>query len=191
MGDFSKKLKKLRLEKGISQQKLADMIFVSRSAVTKWENGLGLLSAESYEALATIFEVPIDFFRTEDPEKIIIEKNKKIKKISHLIRIAIAVIVFFFWFLNIQQSSNTAVGLDALDTRIELEFSFSKSGIAQYLTEYEYSASLSDSITKFRMASLYGYYLDGQVGGDPQWLILAEQLREISNPDVFKYLSHE
>ncbi len=36
--ELSKKLKKLRLERGLSQQRLADMIFVSRSAVAKWEN---------------------------------------------------------------------------------------------------------------------------------------------------------
>ncbi len=33
--------------------------------------------------------------------------------------------------------------------------------------------------------------MDGKTGGDPQWLILAEQLREANNPDVFKYLSND
>ena len=40
--EFSEKLKALRSEKGISQAKLAADIHISRSAVAKWENGLGL-----------------------------------------------------------------------------------------------------------------------------------------------------
>lgn len=80
--EFGRKLKKLRLEKGVSQQKLADMIFVSRSAVAKWENGLGLPSEESLAALAKFFGVPQAFFQTDRPEEIVIEKNRKIKKIS-------------------------------------------------------------------------------------------------------------
>lgn len=79
--EFCKKLKKLRIEKGISQQQLADMIFVSRSAVAKWENGLGLPSKESYDALASFFEVSKDFLITEEAEQIIINKNKKIIKL--------------------------------------------------------------------------------------------------------------
>lgn len=78
--EFCKKLKKLRTEKGISQQKLADIIFVSRSAVAKWENGLGLPSEESYDALASFFGVSKDFFITKEAEQIIINKNKKIMK---------------------------------------------------------------------------------------------------------------
>ncbi len=80
--EFSKKLKKLRLERGLSQQRLADMIFVSRSAVAKWENGLGLPSEESYEALSTVFGVSKECFMTEEPEQIIINKNRKVKKLS-------------------------------------------------------------------------------------------------------------
>lgn len=39
--EFSERLKELRSEKGISQAKLAADIHISRSAVAKWENGLG------------------------------------------------------------------------------------------------------------------------------------------------------
>lgn len=91
--EFSEKLKKMRLEKGISQQKLADMIFVSRSAVAKWENGLGLPSEESYEALAKAFGVSKEYFTAEEPEQVIVEKNWKIKKISVSLSAIIAVVV--------------------------------------------------------------------------------------------------
>lgn len=80
--EFSKKLRKLRNEKGISQRILANAVFVSRSAVTKWENGLGLPSEESLEALAKFFDVPKEFLKTDTLEIIVIEKNKKIRKLS-------------------------------------------------------------------------------------------------------------
>ena len=53
--EFKDKLKRLRAERGISQQALANAIFVSRSAVAKWENGLGLPSADSCEALSFFY----------------------------------------------------------------------------------------------------------------------------------------
>ena len=45
--EFCDKLKELRAEKGVSQTKLAADIHISRSAVAKWENGLGLPNDES------------------------------------------------------------------------------------------------------------------------------------------------
>lgn len=99
--EFSKKLKKLRAEKGISQQKLADMLFVSRSAVAKWENGLGLPSEGSYEALAGIFGVSQESLTTDEPERIVIEKNKKIQKLfgSAFAAMAIVIIVMITYVL--------------------------------------------------------------------------------------------
>ena len=55
--NFSDKLKELRQSKGISQAKLAEEIFASKSAVAKWENGLGIPSDESLELLAKYFNV--------------------------------------------------------------------------------------------------------------------------------------
>lgn len=57
--EFSEKLRELRLQKGISQAKLAADIHISRSAVAKWENGLGLPSEESLKILAEYFNIGI------------------------------------------------------------------------------------------------------------------------------------
>lgn len=80
--EFKDKLKKIRTEKGISQQALADAIFVSRSAVAKWENGLGYPNEASYKALTQYFEVDEFFFRTEEAEEVLVEKNKYISGIK-------------------------------------------------------------------------------------------------------------
>lgn len=80
--EFGKRLKMLRQERGLSQQKLADMIFISRSAVAKWESGLGLPSEESYDALATVFGISKESLKAAIPERIVIEKNRTIQKLS-------------------------------------------------------------------------------------------------------------
>ena len=64
--EFREKLRKLRLERGLSQQELADGIFVSQSAEAKWENGLGLPSEASREALAAFFDVPAAALLTKE-----------------------------------------------------------------------------------------------------------------------------
>ena len=91
--EFSKKLKKLRKEKGVSQQILATAVFVSRSAVAKWENGLGLPSEESLDGLANFFNIPKEFLKTDTPEIIVVDKNKKIKKLSGSMYAIIFVVV--------------------------------------------------------------------------------------------------
>lgn len=77
--EFNEKLKALRHDRGISQQALADAIFVSRSAVAKWENGLGMPGKESMDSLIAFFDVDADYFKTYDAEDIIVQKNVKIR----------------------------------------------------------------------------------------------------------------
>lgn len=54
---FKDKLKELREKEGLSQQELADKLFVSRSAVAKWENGNGIPSDVNLDAICNLFEV--------------------------------------------------------------------------------------------------------------------------------------
>ena len=77
--EFSEKLKELRSEKGISQAKLAADIHISRSAVAKWENGLGLPNDESLKLLADYFGIAInELIPNKSNEEIIVSKNKTI-----------------------------------------------------------------------------------------------------------------
>ena len=78
--ELKEKLKKLRSERNISQQALADAIFVSRSAVAKWESGLGIPCDESMEALEKYFGVEKNYFLTDKPDKVIVRKNIRMRK---------------------------------------------------------------------------------------------------------------
>lgn len=57
---FAEKLRQLRERRGISQEKLAEELGVSRQVITKWENGAGTPKIENLKALADCFHVTLD-----------------------------------------------------------------------------------------------------------------------------------
>lgn len=58
---FGEKLYKLRKEKGLSQEALAEQVSTTRQAVSKWENNQGFPETEKLMMLSNIFEVSIDY----------------------------------------------------------------------------------------------------------------------------------
>lgn len=54
------KIKRAREQAGFSQQELADRLHVSRSAVAKWESGLGTPDIENLKGLSRLFGVSMD-----------------------------------------------------------------------------------------------------------------------------------
>lgn len=58
---FGEKLFKLRKEKGLSQEALAEQLNTSRQAVSKWENNQGFPETEKLLMIGNIFEVSIDY----------------------------------------------------------------------------------------------------------------------------------
>lgn len=83
--EFKEKLKQLRIQKGLTQAQLAQKLFVSRSTVAKWENGLGLPNPEAMATLEKLFDISVSELATEDPEKVIVTKNRKIRIIGAII----------------------------------------------------------------------------------------------------------
>ena len=58
--EFCKKLQELRKAKGLTQEELAESLYVSRTAVSKWESGRGYPNIDSLKAIAKFFGVTID-----------------------------------------------------------------------------------------------------------------------------------
>lgn len=71
---FAEKLKELRKQKGISQEQLAEKIYVSRQAITKWESGNGIPDIENLLAISALFNESIDSLLSE--EKSLISKHE-------------------------------------------------------------------------------------------------------------------
>ncbi len=63
---FGEKLFKLRKEKGLSQEALAEQIGTTRQAISKWENNQGFPETEKLLQLSNIFETSIDFLLKDE-----------------------------------------------------------------------------------------------------------------------------
>ena len=53
-------IRRLRAEKGMTQKEIADRLFVTAQAVSRWENGEVEPSLNTITELAKIFEVSVD-----------------------------------------------------------------------------------------------------------------------------------
>ena len=82
--EFKDNLKQLRTKKGLTQAQLAEKLFVSRSTVAKWENGLGLPNPESMAALEELFGIPSQQIATKEPETVIVAKNRKLRLVGQI-----------------------------------------------------------------------------------------------------------
>ena len=58
--EFSEKLQEFRKSKGLTQEQLADILYVSRTAVSKWESGRGYPNIDSLKEISKFFSVSVD-----------------------------------------------------------------------------------------------------------------------------------
>ncbi len=58
--EFNEKLQELRKSRSLTQEELAEELFVSRTAISKWESGRGYPSIDSLKAISRFFSVTID-----------------------------------------------------------------------------------------------------------------------------------
>lgn len=91
--NFNEKIKKLRVDNNLTQQEFADKLFVSRSAVAKWEQGRGMPSLELLNKIAEIFGIKIQDLLDDnienDPPKQKTVESRKHKFVIFLVVIAI------------------------------------------------------------------------------------------------------
>lgn len=64
-------LKSLRTQKGLSQQKLADILNISQQSIYKYENGISEPDIQTLKQLSALFQTSIDYIvgNTENPRK--------------------------------------------------------------------------------------------------------------------------
>jgi len=58
--EFNEKLQELRKQKGLTQEELAGFLYVSRTAISKWESGRGYPNIDSLKEIAKFFSVTVD-----------------------------------------------------------------------------------------------------------------------------------
>jgi len=75
--EFNEKLQTLRKQKGLTQEELAQKLFVSRTAISKWESGRGYPNIDSLKQLARFFSVSVDELLSCEQVLTIAEDDRK------------------------------------------------------------------------------------------------------------------
>lgn len=75
--EFHEKLQELRKGRGLTQEELAEALFVSRTAISKWESGRGYPSIDSLKVISSYFSVSIDDLLSGEQLIFIAEKENK------------------------------------------------------------------------------------------------------------------
>ena len=158
-------LRKLRTEKGLTQTQLANLMYVNKATISKWESGTRVPDVPMITRLAGILSVDVGTLlagavRTDEfPNLVIVDDNRAVLSYNLLIlkeTVPAAVITGFNWpqqaieyartnridlvFLDIEMG--TASGLDLCSTLIEIN----PCTKVIYLTAYpEYSLNAWDT----------------------------------------------
>ena len=77
--EFNEKLQELRKQRGLTQEELAQALYVSRTAISKWESGRGYPNIDSLKAIAKFFGVTIDELLSGDELLTIAEEDNRQK----------------------------------------------------------------------------------------------------------------
>ena len=119
--EFNEKLQELRKQKGLTQEELAASLYVSRTAISKWESGRGYPNIESLKAIAKFFSVTVDELLSTDEVLTIAEEDSR-RKEKHfrdlmygLLDICIALLLFLPFFAEDADGIIQSVSLIALD----------------------------------------------------------------------------
>ena len=122
--NFAKNLIKLRAEKSISQEQLAEKLGVSRQTITSWENGKIQPSAGNLAEVAKLFDMTIDRLVVSDYKKTIVadfaekgmkkmidksneKHNNKYRKIKRILALGWPLIVLIFVGLGLITTNGT------------------------------------------------------------------------------------
>lgn len=144
---FSKKLKELRKSKNITQEELADKIFVSRSAIARWEADIGIPSDVNLESLCKFFDVDGSYFLdVEDYKKELKRVNLESKKKN----ISLIFILLSFLFIGVSFIPIFYYRFDGLEILSSLYYPslsiMNLVGFLSYFVCFVYSISIVYSI---------------------------------------------
>lgn len=128
--EFGEKLQELRKSKSMTQEELAEALFVSRTAISKWESGRGYPSIDSLKEISRYFSVTIDDLICSD-EMISVAENEKrefadryLSLICNALDILLVILLFIPAFGNGMGSNETVslLALTAINPGVKIVF---------------------------------------------------------------------
>ena len=118
---LGEKLKKLRTDHSLTQEELAEKLFVSRTAISKWESNRGYPNIETLKAISKFFSVSVDDLLSSDELLTIAEEDSKQKEtrlkdsVFALLDLSMAMLLFLPFFAGSREGVIQSVSLIALD----------------------------------------------------------------------------
>ena len=139
--EFNEKLQELRKNKKLTQEELAEDLYVSRTAISKWESGRGYPNIDSLKEIAKYFSVTIDELLSGDEVLSIAEEDNKQKE-KHLKSLVsglldTSILMFFFLPFFGQKAGDTVQSvsllyLDGFENYLRIAYYAIVSSIAVY-----------------------------------------------------------
>lgn len=138
---FGEKLKKIRTDRGLTQDELAASLYVSRTAISKWESDRGYPSIDSLQAIARFFGISVDALLSGD-ELLTVAQEETQQKGSQLcdlvyglLDLAVVMLLFLPLFAQKTDVGAQAVSLLTLDGgQIYLKIAYLCAVIGAFLT---------------------------------------------------------
>lgn len=192
---LGQKIKKLRTEKNMTQSKLAELLFVTRQAITNYERDANMPSIDILKKMAEIFEVDLNYLLDEPKEE---NKKKSKGKIIGLVSLCSIVFIFIVVTLGIVINNaqyqiigyyitfdeNKEYSIDELlKSDLPYEFNlYDEHGKPTNYRNSNYSYEILYFSTKYDRS--YVYYIYNKIGTNKYRIVLKEQLRIDSNPSI-------
>ena len=114
---LGEKLKKLRADNGFTQEELAKKLYVTRTAISKWESNRGYPNIDALKAISKFFSVSIDELLSSDELLTIAEEDSKQKEtrfkdfVYALLDLSIAMLLFLPFFAENREDVIWSVSL--------------------------------------------------------------------------------
>lgn len=162
IGNF---IKKLRLEKGLTQEDLANKVFVGKGAVSKWERGKTLPEISVLKELSNLFDVTINEILAgeKDAKNIDVtlelyeDRNRIKKNVKYFILIiALLLLLFFGYYFFNQYKSINVYSINGFGKNFEV-----RDGLFVKTNEKMYfSLGNITSINQYSIKTLQLYYVN-------------------------------
>ena len=121
--EFGEKLQTLRKRQGLTQEELSEALFVSRTAVSKWESGRGYPNIQSLKEIARFFSVTVDELLSSEEVLFLAEEDSRQKesRIRELVFSLFDISVLMFLFLPLfGQQSQEIIEVVSLISLVEI-----------------------------------------------------------------------
>ena len=116
--EFHEKLQELRRRKGLTQEEVAEHLFVSRAAVSKWESGRGYPNIDSLKAIARFYGVTVDELLSGEELLTIAEEDRKDRETRFRDQVFglldLCTMLYFFFPLFAERMEGAAHGVSLL-----------------------------------------------------------------------------